>query len=106
MMTDDEIQKIWAKLAQSFNSERAKGVNTRVQFDIEGGDSYYLEIKNQQLTAGKGQILNPRLTIGTNAVDLASILNGTLDPGKAFFQGRLHVKGDIQMAMQLAEFFK
>lgn len=105
-MADEEIQKIWMRLEQSFKSERARGINIRIQFDIEDGDSYYLEIKDQQLTAGKGKITNPRLTLSANSANLSAIFNGRLDPNAAFFQGRLHVKGDIHLAMQIGEFFK
>lgn len=105
-MSDEEIQKIWTRLAQSFNSERAKGIDARIQFDIEDGESYFLEIKNQQLSAGKGVIPNPRLTIGANSADLSALFNGQLNPNSAFFQGRLRIKGDIHLAMQISKFFK
>jgi predicted lipid carrier protein YhbT len=105
-MADDEIQKIWMRLEQSFEPARAKGVNTRIQFEIEDGEMYYLEIKNQQLSAGVGKIANPRVTLSATASDLSAIFNGRLDPNAAFFQGRLHIQGDIRLAMQIRDFFK
>lgn len=44
------------------------------------------------------------VTLQTSDQDLMDLMAGTLNAQKAFFQGRLKIKGNMALAMKLREF--
>lgn len=44
------------------------------------------------------------VTLHTSDQDLMDLMAGTLNAQKAFFQGRLKIKGNMALAMKLREF--
>ncbi len=105
-MENEELKNVWARLQDSFLPERASGVDAEIQLEVEGEGEYYLVIRDQQLRAETGRAPRPRLKLKANRTDLSALLEGRLDPSAAFFQGRLHVQGDMSLALQLVSFFK
>jgi len=104
-MGEDDLRAIWDWMEAAFDGEHAKGVNARVQFLIEGGGAYAIEIKNQKLSASLGLVENPRLTLSASIAVFNAIFKGELDPNLAFFQGKLDIQGDKRLALQLKDFF-
>lgn len=47
---------------------------------------------------------NADVTLQTSDQDLMDLMAGTLNAQKAFFQGRLKIKGNMALAMKLREF--
>lgn len=105
-MDIEELKNVWAGLQGSFHSERAKGIDAEIQMEVEDEGEYYLVIREQKLTAETGKAPNPRLSLKAKKEDLVAIFEGKLDPSTAFFQGRLNIKGDMSLALQLISFFK
>jgi putative sterol carrier protein len=102
----EELKNVWAGLQSSFHPERTQGIDAEIQMEIEGEGEYYLVIRDQKLSAETGKAPKPRLTLKAKKEDLAAIFEGKLDPSTAFFQGRLNIKGDMSLALQLISFFK
>lgn len=95
-------------LSSAFQSNKADGIDAAIQLHITGPEvrSYFLQIKNKNLSGGEGLVEKPRVTISANFKDLLDIFEGRLDPMTAYFQGRLTVQGDLSFAMKLAGLFK
>lgn len=102
----EELKNVWTGLQETFHPERAKGIDAEIQMELEGEGEYYLVIRQQKLTAETGKAPNPRLTLKATKADLIAIFQGKLDPSTAFFQGKLNIKGDMSLALQLIGFFK
>ena len=105
-MESEDFQTVWGRLEQAFQPERAKGIDAEIQLDVEGEGQFYLVVRDQTVRAETGQAPNPRLKLKANRSDLSAIFQGKLDPGAAFFQGRLNVQGDMGLAMKLVSLFK
>jgi len=102
----EELKGVWTGLQGSFHPERAKGIDAEIQLELEGEGAYYLVIRDQKVSAETGTAPNPRLTLKAKKADLVAIFEGKLDPSTAFFQGKLNIKGDMNLALQLISFFK
>ena len=107
-MDNDMKQVMFDQLQAAFQPEKSAGVNANIQLKLtgEGGGDYFLKIENKTITGGEGTIEKPRITISANSKDLVDMFEGRLDPMKAYFQGRIVVKGDLGFAMSLAGMFK
>jgi putative sterol carrier protein len=103
---DAGLEDIRSHLEEAFHPERAKGTQARIQIELEEGGAYFLIIKDETMTSGQGKIDNPRLTLQASLADLLAIFSGKLDPTSAFFQGKLHLRGDMNLAMKVVDFFK
>lgn len=104
-MNAEEIQKVFESLNGSFAPERAKGIDAVIQIKMVGEGDYYLTIRGQKLTFTAGIASGARLTLLATSNDLIAIFQRKLDPTTAFFQGRLTIQGDMDLAMQLPGLF-
>lgn len=107
-MEADSLQAVMDYFLKSFQPERAEGLDAVVQFNITGdqGGDYVATIRDKQLSVTPGVATSPRLTLGANAQDIVNMFNGRLNPMQAYMQGKVQVKGDIGLAMRLAEVFR
>lgn len=88
-----------------FKPEKAKGINVTVQVNITGpqGGDWTVEIKDQKLSVCKGNNPLPKLTIGATDADFLDIVNDKLSAQKAFFTGKIKLKGDVGLALKLRD---
>lgn len=102
------IESLMSMLPGMFEADKAKGVDTIIQLNVTGLQTSHwtIQIKNGKLNVTKGIHTNPQLTIGADSNDLLDLANGKLEPGKAFTQGKLHVKGDVTEAAKLIQLFR
>jgi putative sterol carrier protein len=106
-MTNHAIQELIERLPGAFLPEKAAGVDATVQFNLSGpeGGDWYLTIQDQKCTVSPGQAANPRLIFEASAQDCLDILTGKLDAMRAYMQGKLRLKGDLNTAMKLTGYF-
>jgi len=76
------------------------------QFKPSDSEAFVLHIANGELKLSKGLHPNPSATIEASSQDLASIVKGELDAVKAFFSGRLKIKGDVFATQELNNILK
>lgn len=105
---ENNLQSIMDWVVGLFNAERAKGIDAAIQFNIGGdqGGDWYAEIRQSQLSVTQGTVANPKLTIKASSQDIIQMFNGKLNPMQAYMSGKVQVKGDLNLAMRLADVFK
>ena len=88
-----------------FKPEKASGINVVAQLDVTGpeGGNWIVIIKDEKLHVDKGTHPTPNLTLKMNENDFMDIVNGKLSAEKAFFTGRIQLKGNISTALKLRD---
>jgi len=88
--------------------ELVKKVNGIYCFKVQGTDGkevhWIVDVKN-----GNGKVefqgkTTPDVTLQMEDQDLMDLMSGALNAQKAFFQGKLKIKGNMALAMKLREF--
>ncbi len=107
-MTENNLQAVMDRVAASFQPERANGIDATVQFHITGdqGGDWNATIRNKQLSVSPGVAQNPKLTFTANSQDILNMFNGKLNPMQAYMSGKVQAKGDLGLAMRLADCFR
>jgi len=106
MSQEINVQRIFAKLAERFNAENAAGLEAVFQFALEDADSFYLDVRQQQLNADWGEHKDPDITLRLNEQTLALVVMGELDGMSAFMKGQLRAEGNVMLATRLGKLFK
>ena len=108
MPIPDTAKEIIEAMPSAFVPERAKGIKATYQFELtgEGGGDWVLEIVDQQCQVKEGVAAEPDATMSVAAADYVALVKGELDAMSAFLRGRLEVKGNIGLAMQVVNLFQ
>ena len=107
-MSDLSIQSLMERMQKAFIPEKAVGYDVIIQVELTGaaGGNWVVTIKNQQCTVTQGTIANPTLKMSGDAQTVMDVFSGKQDGVRAYMQGKLHVSGDISLAMRLTSLFK
>ncbi len=89
--------------ANEIQEVRQKIANWDKVFQFKPGDAepFILQATNGVLNVSKGLHPNPTATLEASHQDLLAMMKGELDPVKAFFSGRLKIKGDVFATQEL-----
>ena len=84
------------------------GIKAVFQFDISGVDPgiYSVAVADGKAVVSEGASPSPTVTISMASNDFADMVEGRLDGITAFMGGKLKVKGDMMLAMQLESLLK
>ncbi|HCI73096.1 MAG TPA: SCP-2 sterol transfer family protein [Lachnospiraceae bacterium] len=76
-----------------------------VQINIQGEQTgvFYVEVKDGRISVEPYEYYDRQCRIMISGEDFEGLLRGTLDPGKAYDEGRLQVEGDLGKALTFAE---
>lgn len=107
-MTEYSIQTLMEKLINSFQPEKAAGIDATVQFHLSGeqGGDWYATVRDQKLVVTPGTTPSPNLLLSADTKDVLDVVGGRLNPMQAYMQGKVQFKGDIGLAMKLMNLFK
>lgn len=107
-MSDPDLPKLMKALEASFKPEKAAGFSGIFQCHIRGvneGD-WKMEVADGEIQIQPGIQPAPRATLELSKEDLLGLLDGSLDPVKAFFSGKVQLRGDMAAVMKLIGFFE
>ncbi len=109
-MAAEDALVLAERLAEAANkntetSKKVAGWTKVVQFKPSDGRPFYIHSPAGALDVTEGLHPNPSATIESTHQDLVSILKGELDAVKAFFSGRIKIKGDVFAAQELNSLF-
>jgi putative sterol carrier protein len=101
-MTTKEIFNEMQKRMDA-NPAKLAGMKAVFQFDISGADPgiYSVAIADGKAAVSEGTSASSNITITMASNDFADMVEGKLDGVTAFMGGKLKVKGDMMLAMQL-----
>lgn len=101
------VEDVFAELPQRLNREAAAGLSKLLQWDITGDESGQWAVRIADSTAEviPGGVESPDAIFTIKDQDWIHIADGSLDGMKAFMSGRLKVKGDMAIAMKMAQLF-
>ena len=102
-----DMKELMKGMVGSFNPEAARVVDARVQLNAsgEGGGPIILTIKDGQAGMAEGVADDPDVTLDVSVTDWAAIVNGELDPTRAYMTGKLKILGDIGLMMKFQRMF-
>lgn len=102
-----DIAQIFPEMKNHFVPDKAEGVDTLIQFDLAGdnGGMFWIRITNNTCETGNGMVNDPDMILKSSADDYWLLVNGELNPIKAFTSGRIKVQGDIGLALKLQTMF-
>ncbi len=100
--------EMMAALPNYFVPEQAAGINAVLQLDLsgEGGGQWYLTLADGKLKVDTGAAAEPTMTLALAAGDFLALINGEASPMNLFMQGKVKVRGDMQLALKMQSLFK
>jgi putative sterol carrier protein len=104
-----KLRSIMEDIARTFNScSVSNELVADIQFHVSGEDpgDYYFHIEKGKCTFHEGVAESSKITIKTPSEVWQAILEGELNPQKAFFMQKFTVEGDLMLMLQLASLFK
>ena len=103
-------KEIFSEMQKRMDGDPKKlaGIKAVYQFDINGSDPgvYSVAIADGKGVVTEGPHPSPNITIAMASNDFADMVEGRLDGIAAFMGGKLKVKGDMMLAMQLQTLLK
>lgn len=102
------VDQVFEKMPQSFQKEKASGLDVVFQYDITGpsGGKWYADIKNGECAVRKGEHEKPTTTIIMADEHFLELASGSLNAMQAYTSGKLKIKGDIMKSQLIEKLFK
>lgn len=100
MPTPDEI---FARMTDRFDAAAARGLNAVVQFHLGGaqGGARHVVIRDGEMRVAPGVHHKPTMSLTMEDADFVALATGELSPQLAFMSRRVHIAGDVGMAVEL-----
>jgi len=83
------VTRAFTRLPETFRPEKAGPWSACVQFHLEGGEDWTVEVKDGEATTTPGRHGTATCVVATTLEDYAQILSGELKAEQAFVQGRI-----------------
>lgn len=106
-MQESVITDLIQMAQRSFEKENSAGIDLSVglHLDGEGGGDWMMRIRNQELVIETGVVADCDTEVRLDTKDLPALIDGSLNPMRAFLSGRVHVSGDQMALLKLPSVF-
>ena len=101
------IKEVMESMPGAFLPDKAGDLDVTIQFHMGGEQSgdWYATIKDGGCKINEGTIDDPTMALTADGEDYIDVVTGKLDGMQAFMQGKLKLKGDMNLAMKMTSFF-
>lgn len=106
-MPDLTIQDLLDHLPDFFVAERAANIQAAIQFDISGeqGGQWIVKFEDGVCRTFIGKDESADLKFLGSGADVLDIFYGRINPMTALMQGRIQLKGNMNLALRLFDLF-
>jgi putative sterol carrier protein len=105
-MAHENSKGYFAYLPSTLTAEKAKSINAIYQFDVDGGGTWVVDLTKDADWVSEGPSAASQCTISISEANFVDLVNGKLPSTAAFMQGKLKIKGNMGLAMKLANVLK
>jgi alkanesulfonate monooxygenase SsuD/methylene tetrahydromethanopterin reductase-like flavin-dependent oxidoreductase (luciferase family) len=102
------LRAVFGAMAKQFQPERSGGFGGDIQYDLtgrRGPQSWTIRVAGGEALSVAGRSPQPALLIRTDVPTLARMIVGETAPAKAWFDGKIQIEGDFELAARLGEMF-
>jgi len=101
------VREMFEAMPGVFRPEKAKGVQTVIQFRLsgEGGGDWYLTVEDGTCTVTEGVTDAAKATISMSAKDYIALAMGKLGGIRGYMTGRIKVSGDVMLLQKMQSWF-
>ena len=102
------IKDLMSRMPSAFQPDKAEGVDAVLQFHFTGGEAsdWYAVIKDQKCTVLEGVHEDPTMALTADSSDYIDVITGKQNAMQLFMAGKLKLKGNLNYAMKMMEYFK
>ena len=99
--------EVFDQMPEAFLAEKAGDLRATFQFNLsgEGGGDWAVTVADGACTVAEGNAEKPDVAIDMAADDFVKMTSGELQPIVAFMQGKIKLKGDMNLAIKVQELF-
>lgn len=104
------LDEVFRRFPEFVDPERTAAVDAAIEWLIDGPgkatDRFVVVLDHGHCHSGRALDAQPQLTLELDAVDFLRLVTGSGNPAAMFITGRLKVRGDGELAMNVASFFR
>jgi putative sterol carrier protein len=102
------IEELMERLPGTFIPEKAGDMDAVIQFVLTGEEegAWQVIIKEQTVKVEQGMNDDPTMVLEADSQDYKDIVTGRTNAMNAFMQGKVKLKGNLNLAMKFVEMFK
>ena len=108
-MSDGQgLDEIFQDMEQSFQPDKATGVDANIQWQIKDGDEekpYTVTIKDGTFSWQEGTADSPAVTLSTDRESFVALMTGKAQGASLYMAGKLRIQGDLMLAQRMSQFF-
>jgi putative sterol carrier protein len=102
------ITELMEKLPGAFIPEKAGDMDAVIQFVLTGEEesNWMIIIKDGAVEVKEGMNDDPTMVLEADSQDYKDIVTGRVNAMNSFMQGKVKLKGNLNLAMKFVEMFK